>query len=1429
MDDDDEFGDLYTDVLRPLTAAAAADPTPRTLHDGGGGGGAISYRPPDRHLGPPPHQTLAPPPPKIHDHSQQQHHHHHHHHRVSGAAVAANSNHHTPSIDRVGAPSGPSGVLDGLGSELRGEGLESEKGDTFGRLEVGDDVEAGAMIPGLSSGGGGGSSASFIPGIFEDESAAKGLVSENDEPAGGGGGGGEDWDSDSDDDLQIVLNEETGRPGMPDEGDEDGEDLVIVADGDQVHQPVEEQEWGDEAAQGADVERKDPGELGKASSAALGVGAARIGYSSHGYHPYHSQFKYIRPGAAVAPGGMPPGPAGSTVQMRPPLSIGPMVGRGRGDWRPIGMKTAPTMQKGFHPGYGPAWGANSMGRGFGGGLEFTLPSHKTVFEIDIDSFEEKPWKHPGEQLRLEATMQSKIRVYESGRSEQDYDPDMPPELAAATGIHEASAENAQLGRTYATQNDPLGQGRGATRPTGRAIQVESGYGERLPSIDTRPPRVRDSDAIIEIVLQGSLDDPMEADDAPEQPADEDVQGAGARGDVEEDNEQNDSESFDRIPQNYSGRKRETMRRESVTDSINDNNHEGGGILLAPPDGMLKNPSGSRGRSRAYSSGSFGSPQNGRYPLQKAEHGSEASPTTSSQAKGVRDSQSEKSGESIGRKESPESSSPAASERARKASVEYKGDLQDELALDENSVGIERNEMVMNVDTPGESLQDGSSSHSSKKQKLSSRVEQPILQDIGSGDELRGTRSSDNSKVRSGSSKDYNKQRDGGEEEVVQEGHSIRLVDMKRHRDEDERALRRKDDYGKDGRHEMDRNHMIVKGREESHHSYHYRDWDPSAAYGSRTKNGDFERRDDSVGSRRRDDDLHGRRVKDEDIRNRERVEEMGYRSRTKVREGERAEKEDYLHSRKWLDNGDWRHEKDVSSRQRERDENSSNWQDKFDDSTSKRRKDEEYLRREQVEREISHGYGAREDSGRRKRERDDGLDHRRREDQHRARDKLDDSHSVRNKDDNWRPREREDRQRLKQPNEDMLSARDREGRSAVRSGRAVEDKSWAGNARIKDDSRSLVSEDYQFKDKRRHGEREPPKRIDRKEDDSLSQHRGRDDLYGRESQFLLDDRNLRHERSSAHNDHGINASDNNKLSHKERHTESRKGKDSEGVDHNIVGASKRKREDYSATRGEKVGSKAVSEQPKLASSNSRDLSQSRLSSSMVSSRKSHHEHDIQEHHSSRKHRDDAPSDDEQHDSRRGRSKLERWTSHKDRDLDTNSRSISSKDKDVGRNDNDLSPLDGGKVDDSSLMAEAANDQHPLREDKSSHNLNLNEANSEPSAGGKHIESDKALDDRHLDTVAKLKKRSERFKTPLPSEKDGSSNRKSDGEALVSAQTEAAADADIKTERPARKRSSFEWIALFYDPLRAISHFPVVAFLFGASPLVHLSNVLFQHA
>ena len=87
--------------------------------------------------------------------------------------------------------------------------------------------------------------------------------------------------------------------------------------------------------------------------------------------------KYVRPGAAPMPGATTSGPGGVPVQVRPLVNMGPGAGRGRGDWRPMGLKNATPMQKNFHSGFGlPAWGGNTAGRGFGGGLEFTLPSHK---------------------------------------------------------------------------------------------------------------------------------------------------------------------------------------------------------------------------------------------------------------------------------------------------------------------------------------------------------------------------------------------------------------------------------------------------------------------------------------------------------------------------------------------------------------------------------------------------------------------------------------------------------------------------------------------------------------------------------------------------------------------------------------------------------------------------------------------------------------------------------------------------------------------------------------------------------------------------------------------------------------------------------------------------------------------------------------------
>jgi hypothetical protein len=122
-------------------------------------------------------------------------------------------------------------------------------------------------------GGGVGDSGPAIPGL--SSSAATGAA------------GSDEWDSDSEDDIQIVLNETDGRRRL---GEDEGDDLVIVAD--DPHIPgMEEQDWGeDPTATGAEGERKDGGEPGKAAA----VPGGRIGYSGggQGFHPqHHSMFK----------------------------------------------------------------------------------------------------------------------------------------------------------------------------------------------------------------------------------------------------------------------------------------------------------------------------------------------------------------------------------------------------------------------------------------------------------------------------------------------------------------------------------------------------------------------------------------------------------------------------------------------------------------------------------------------------------------------------------------------------------------------------------------------------------------------------------------------------------------------------------------------------------------------------------------------------------------------------------------------------------------------------------------------------------------------------------------------------------------------------------------------------------------------------------
>ncbi|RRT71034.1 hypothetical protein B296_00035936 [Ensete ventricosum] len=189
-----------------------------------------------------------------------------------------------------------------------------------------------------------------------------------------------------------------------------------------------------------------------------------------------------------------------------------------------------------------------------------------------------------------------------------------------------------------------------------------------------------------------------------------------------------------------------------------------------------------------------------------------------------------------------------------------------------------------------------------------------------------------------------------------------------------------------------------------------------------------------------------------------------------------------------------------------------------------------------------------------------------------------------------------------------------------------------------------------------------------------------------------------------------------------------------------------------------------------------DEQESNNTSSMTLSKKNshqiHEQHKASQQHTSVKKQgeDDPVSDDENQGNRRGRSKLERWTSHKERDYDAinNSQTLSASSR--GKK------IEGNVVDvakaDELVKTELTN--------------NAGELDVKGADGGQV--SVKMVDDqdRHLDTVAKLKRRSERFKLPMPREKEITSNKKMENEVQLS-NNEVGLNSEVKPERPARKR------------------------------------------
>ncbi|KAH0458932.1 hypothetical protein IEQ34_011746 [Dendrobium chrysotoxum] len=269
--------------------------------------------------------------------------------------------------------------------------------------------------------------------------------------------------SDSEDDLQIVLNEEDYANKFPaqlaegrDCEEDEGDDLVIVTGSDCTGK---EPNWA-EQVHSADGLLHGKGDRGNATNGSRRIRAPCF--------------------------------AGSAVRARKSLP-----GRSHCNHLTVPCSLGNTIY------------ASGFPMAFSNGYDFYLPRNGSIFNIDVESLECKPWRFNGADItdyfnfgldeegwrtycsQLVHFQQKKLPLHESSKP---------------TGIGEV----AQHGRDSGLEILDFGENgrKGIKVPKGRAIQVESGNGDRIPSVDVRRPRNRDSDVVIQITTGIAVEDAL---------------------------------------------------------------------------------------------------------------------------------------------------------------------------------------------------------------------------------------------------------------------------------------------------------------------------------------------------------------------------------------------------------------------------------------------------------------------------------------------------------------------------------------------------------------------------------------------------------------------------------------------------------------------------------------------------------------------------------------------------------------------------------------------------------------------------------------------------------------------------------------------------------------------------------------------------------
>ncbi|XP_063938947.1 FIP1[V]-like protein isoform X2 [Daucus carota subsp. sativus] len=153
--------------------------------------------------------------------------------------------------------------------------------------------------------------------------------------------------------------------------------------------------------------------------------------------------------------------------------------------------------------------------------QFSLPRSRTIVDVNIDAFDEKPWRHPGVDItdyfnfdfdedswkkycnnldRYRHGDISPARVTSDFSKHNGFYPSRTDHETLAHASNEVSQKG---GRMFHKSGSPGKEREHFNMHKGRAIQVAGSITERRSSMDTRRPIDRDSDVVIHIDVQES--------------------------------------------------------------------------------------------------------------------------------------------------------------------------------------------------------------------------------------------------------------------------------------------------------------------------------------------------------------------------------------------------------------------------------------------------------------------------------------------------------------------------------------------------------------------------------------------------------------------------------------------------------------------------------------------------------------------------------------------------------------------------------------------------------------------------------------------------------------------------------------------------------------------------------------------------------------